>query len=187
MRLELKKTSLSEKEFSALLIASLRGMGETPTKSQAEILTAHVWFETGSLQHCYHWNFGNLVAPKAWSGNTWKASNNPLTFKAYSSASEGLRDYLSLVKRVGLLQAAKSGDVSIFSARIASSNYTPGIDVDSTAKTLKKLAEGFASKGLFSELPEGSPIKESRQSKSGILPVLLVGSLGAFYLWKKKP
>ncbi len=145
-----------------------------PSREQAGLLLAQLMLETANGAACYNWNVGNITSRE--SGTFYRPvwftidetsspkmkqlheamlhGQAPRAFRAYSSLSGGVRDYLAELKRdfPSLLTASESGDADEFGAAIRTSKYTPDAP-QGTIESIRHLQAQYLSKGMFAELP----------------------------------
>lgn len=175
--------SWSKDEMGALLEAIYPLVFErTPTRTEAELLLAHLWLETGG--NVINNNFGNISVAGFYDGEEkfisdtdyWRppwydvqpdaperyqrlheamlAGQAPSAFRSYSLPDAGMQDYLGLLKRryPGILSAARAGDADRMGKAIVSEGYTPDAPA-STGDSLTSLQREFQEAGIFEGLP----------------------------------
>lgn len=144
----MRATPVSATALAAALGSELRSRGRPVNPGELALLTAHVDFETANREKLWCWNVGNITTGDT-SKPYWQPSKGAaaaLKFRAYSSLAEGVKDYVATLMRASaLLTAAEQASPDAFAAAIASTNYTPGIDVQAVANTL---AAGASKYGL---------------------------------------
>lgn len=135
----------------------------TPITPNAEdVILAHIAFENGNGTRVIHWNFGNLVATRAWTGDFWRPpwfrspepggspelrrkhelmlkGKVPAAFRAYASPVAGMRSYLDTLDELGLLAVAQSGPRAF--AERATLRFSPNADPLTLARTLENIVE----------------------------------------------
>jgi len=89
-------------------------------------------------------------------GSDGKPCGAPRAFRAYSTLTEGLKDYVAqLVHHFpSILTAAASGDPSQMAHAIKDSRYCPDCDPKKSTPTLASFADMFGEKELFALLPK---------------------------------
>jgi hypothetical protein len=132
------RTPLSaEQAAEALSSAWRKQFGEVPSKATVAILTAQWAHETGRGDSMFNYNFGGIkgagpsgltVAQRTFEG--WGETRKTIVdnFRAYSSAEEGAKDYLSLLARryEGAIDGARAGDPAAFVRELKSGGYFTG-------------------------------------------------------------
>lgn len=218
---------LAVKAIAAQVLPSIGAM----TQEAGRLILAQVWLETGRGESMFNNNWGNITAGSSWLGDYWRPpwfnktevdalpdgarktkllalhqqmleGKAPQKFRAYSSMSEGLRDYIARLNREfhAIVDAAKTGSPDAYADAIRSSGYNRDAD-PSTADSLRSLMHEFERKGYFSNFPKAqapvvsssglssSPSLEPSSSAhsgqsvlvpgSGELPMLILGSVGS--------
>lgn len=143
------------------------------SREQAALLLAQLMLEIASGAACYNWNVGNITSNESGSFYRplwWTIGPDssprlrqlheamlkgaaPRAFRAYSSLSAGVADYLAELRRdfPSLLAASESGDAAAFAAAIKSSRYAPDAQ-PGTDKSIRSLQDTYLRQGLFSSL-----------------------------------
>lgn len=130
-----RKTPLSPSEIRVALATAYRSIhGEAIPERMLDVLSAQACTETAHGASMYNFNFGGIkgASPEGFTAKlrTREVENGQeITirdgFRAYSSAAEGAKDYLSLLERrfPTALDAARSGDVDGFVTRLKAGRY----------------------------------------------------------------
>ena len=182
------QTPVSVKDAAEHLVTALRAIGDQPHRTQAELLLAQLWLETGRGVHCDNNNVGNITAGPAWTGDAFRPAwftvdehssarlrelhdamakgKAPSSFRSYATLDAGFADYCrQLATRFpSILRAARAGDAHAVSAAIRASGYNPENPIDATAASLRSLANEFARGGVFAALPLAPPAATPPQS-----------------------
>ncbi|MCA9642042.1 MAG: glucosaminidase domain-containing protein [Polyangiaceae bacterium] len=132
------RTRLSGEQAAEALSSAWESIhGEKPSKETLSILTAQWAHETGRGGSMYNYNFGGIKgsSPEGLSTSLrtregWGKSEVTIrdSFRAYSTAEAGARDYLELLgARYGsALESAKAGDAEGFVHNLKSRGYFTG-------------------------------------------------------------
>ncbi len=132
------RTPLTAEQASSLIGDALEHVtGEKPKPETVAILTAQWAHETGHGASMFNYNFAGIkgsgpsglsVAQRTHEG--WGASERTITdsFRAYRTAEEGARDYVSLLKSrfPGALAAAQNGDPAATVHALKQAGYFTG-------------------------------------------------------------
>src|SRR4051794_12451122 len=132
------RTPLTAEQASALIGDALEHVtGEKPKPETVAILTAQWAHETGHGASMFNYNFAGIkgtgptglsVAQRTHEG--WGVSERTITenFRAYRTAEEGARDYVSLLKSrfPGALAAAQHGDPAATVHALKQAGYFTG-------------------------------------------------------------
>lgn len=197
--------SWSKDEMGALLEAIYPLVFErTPTRTEAELLLAHLWLETGG--NVINNNFGNISVAGFYDGEEkfisdtdyWRppwyvvqpsdaperyqrlheamlAGQAPSAFRSYSLPDAGMQDYLGLLKqRYPEMLSTAAKGDSEAFANALRAGYAPDAGAG-TADSLDVLRAEFREAGIFSGLPEKGP-------RSG-LGLGLLALLGVTVAW----
>jgi hypothetical protein len=135
------RTPVTAEQASALIGDALEHVtGEKPKPETVAILTAQWAHETGHGASMFNYNFAGIkgtgpsglsVAQRTREG--YGASERTITdnFRAYRTAEEGARDYVSLLKSrfPGALEAAQNGDPAATVHALKQAGYFTGDEV----------------------------------------------------------
>jgi len=145
------KTPVTAEQASSLIADALEHVtGEKPKPETVAILTAQWAHETGHGASMYNYNFAGIKGsgPSGLSvmqrtregyGSTERTITD--SFRAYQTAEEGARDYVSLLKArfPGALAAAQEGDPAATVHALKQSGYFTGDEVAYT-RSVSKIA-----------------------------------------------
>ena len=145
------RTPLTAEQASSLIGDALEHVtGEKPKPETVAILTAQWAHETGHGASMFNYNFAGIkgagpsglsVAQRTHEG--YGASERTITdnFRAYRSAQEGARDYVSLLKSrfPGALAAAQTGDPAATVHALKQAGYFTG-DESAYTRSVTQLA-----------------------------------------------
>lgn len=132
------RTRLSGEQAAEALSSAWESIhGEKPSKETLSILTAQWAHETGRGASMYNYNFGGIKgsSPEGLSTSLrtregWGKSEVTIrdSFRAYSTAAEGAKDYLELLsaRYGGALDSAKAGDAEGFVHNLKMRGYFTG-------------------------------------------------------------
>ena len=130
-----KKTPLAPAQIEASITKAYTALhGEKPSESFVKVLSAQVFHETGLGQSMHNYNFGGIkgVSPE---GMTAKSRTREVFdgkevtirdgFRAYSSATEGAKDYVAFLERryPKAAEAAQRGDAEGFVRSLKAGKY----------------------------------------------------------------
>ena len=142
------------------------------SREQAALLLAQLMLEIANGAACYNWNVGNITSresgtfyrPVWWTitpessprmvqlHNAMLKGSAPRAFRAYSSLSAGVADYVAeLGDFPSLLAASETGDPDEFAAAIKTSRYTPDAPAG-TANSIRSMQRKYLADGLFTSL-----------------------------------
>ncbi|MBL8739589.1 MAG: hypothetical protein JNK04_00800 [Myxococcales bacterium] len=154
-----KKTPLSPSEIRDALSSAHTALKGKPIEPKLlDVLTAQVCTENGSGAAMHNYNFGGIKGTSP-EGATAKLRTREVLggktveitdgFRAYSTPLEGAKDYIQLLEKrfPRALEAAKTGDVGEYAARLKAGHYFTA-DAGEYAACLKGvLARGFDADG----------------------------------------
>ncbi|MEZ4231137.1 MAG: hypothetical protein R3B89_18315 [Polyangiaceae bacterium] len=132
------RTRLSGEQAAAALSSAWESIhGERPSAETLSILTAQWAHETGGGASMYNYNFGGIKGSSPEGLSTalrtregWGKSEVTIrdSFRAYSSAEAGARDYLELLggRYSSALDSAKAGDAEGFVHHLKAKGYFTG-------------------------------------------------------------
>lgn len=148
-----RKTPLAPSEIRAALATAYRSIhGEAIPERMLDVLSAQACTETAHGASMYNFNFGGIKGTSP-EGFTAKLRTREVFdgeevtirdgFRAYSSATEGAKDYLNLLERrfPTALDAARSGDVDGFVTRLKAGRYFTA-DAGQYAASLRGIVQG---------------------------------------------
>ncbi len=129
------KTPLSGGQAADALSRAWQSItGEQPSKRAVAVVTAQWAHETGRGRAMHNFNFGGikgagpagltaqLETREGWGENAQRIT---ASFRAYSTATEGAEDFISLLARryPAALEAARAGDAESFVQRLHAGGY----------------------------------------------------------------
>ena len=174
-----KKTPMSFNEaMSSLKSAWMSVMGSEPSQRTICILIAQWALETGRGKYMMNFNFGGIKPGSSYSGlvtpyrttEGYGATKEYITdyFRAYNSAEDGAKDYISFLKRnySDALAAAKQEDPEKFVHALKSHGYFTGSESEYTSAVKSIANEAFSKK--FENLPS-SPSTTPTPKEEGFL------------------
>jgi len=135
---EAQRTPLTGTEAAKRLArAYRRELGHQPSAETLAVLTAHWAHETNQGAAMYNYNFGGIkgVGPsgayanhRTREGKGLREQRKTARFRAYTKATEGAIDYVSLLQRLygRALEAAARGDVAGFVNGLRQGGYFSG-------------------------------------------------------------
>lgn len=178
------RTRLSGDEAAgALRDAWTRVRGEPPSTETLSILVGQWAHETGRGASMRNYNFGGLkgTGPSGLSAacstrEGWGDSQVRVVerFRAYGSAEEGARDYVSLLARryPDAVRAAENGDAQGFVQALKARGYFT--DNEATySKSVQSLANLALSRGFDAVGAAAGGTREATALDSGVSPALL--------------
>ncbi len=160
-------TPLSEEQVAGQLAAAWQlVVGEPVQRETLAVLWAHAALETGRGQKMLGYNFAGLKGQAPNGGGrllwTWEESSRGMqrvrrTFRVYSSAEQGARDYVELLstRHRRARRAAERGSPTDFVAALAESDYFTH-DVEEYTRSVTSLMFEYLKKNP--EPASGSPI-----------------------------
>lgn len=168
---EAVRTPVTTEQASALIGDALEQVtGEKPTPETVAILTAQWAHETGHGASMYNYNFAGIkgsgpsglsVVQRTREGYGTSERTITDSFRAYRTAEEGARDYVSLLKArfPGALEAARQGDPAATVHALKQAGYFTGDEIAYTrsvtqlARQVGPASLDFVDTGALPELP----------------------------------
>lgn len=154
-----KKTPLSPSDIREALQTAHRSLKGAPIEPKLlDVLTAQVCTENASGAAMHNNNFGGIKGTSP-EGFTAKLKTREVLdgknveirdgFRAYSTPLEGAKDYIQLLEKrfPRALEAAKTGDVGEYAARLKAGNYFTADAGEYAACLRGVLARGFDDDG----------------------------------------
>ncbi len=154
-----KKTPLAPSDIRDALQAAHRSLKGAPIEPKLlDVLTAQVCTENASGAAMHNNNFGGIKGTSP-EGFTAKLKTREVLdgktveirdgFRAYSTPLEGAKDYIQLLERrfPRALEAAKTGDVGEYAARLKAGHYFTADAGEYAACLRGVLARGFDDSG----------------------------------------
>lgn len=134
------RTEFTPAAMRALLVPALqKALGHSPNGSLIDLCLAQLCIETTSGHNVWNYNFGNVDVSSA-EQDYWMAQGQPNHIRSFSDAQSGMAEYVrQIARRPSMVKAGTAGDALAFATAIRDTNYTPGIDPEAVAATLKKL------------------------------------------------
>jgi hypothetical protein len=184
------RTQLSgEQAASALRSAWTEVRGEPPRAETLSILVGQWAHETGRGASMLNYNFGGLkgTGPSGLSAayttrEGWgeDATRGVARFRAYGSAEEGARDYVSLLARryPDAVKAAEQGDAAGFVSALKARGYFTDNEA-AYSKSVQSLA-ALASRAGFDALGAGAPSGADAADAPDLAPALAAATLPDF-------
>jgi hypothetical protein len=184
------RTQLSgEQAAGALRSAWTEVRGEPPSAETLSILVGQWAHETGRGASMLNYNFGGLkgTSPSGLSAayttrEGWGegATRGVARFRAYGSAQEGARDYVSLLARryPDAVSAAEQGDAAGFVRALKARGYFTDNEA-AYSKSVQSLA-ALASRAGFDALGAGAPHGVDAADDPDLAPALAAATLPDF-------
>lgn len=203
------QTLITEPQMVQALISEFSKLeGKPPIKAQLALLIAQNNLETGHRKSMWNWNVGNITHKPGdgfdyWEGLDWLYVSMPnasgfteeqkktvkLKYRVYPDLQAGVRDYLSLLKRVkggSVWKKILEGNPTEFSKALKAANYYTAHEQDTVDPVTGKKTHGYTSgilagvngfnkrdsyeqavNGNVSQAPVAQPQAESAAPSSG--------------------
>lgn len=181
-----KKTPLAPAQIEASITKAYTALhGEKPSPSFVKVLSAQVFHETGLGDKMHNFNFGGIkgVSPEGMTAKTRTREvfdGKEVTirdgFRAYSSATEGAKDYVAFLERryPKAIEAAERGDAEGFVRSLKAGKYFTADEgaYTSAVKSLMQIdpSRHVAAPGATRELSSSSPFSPFPSSFSAGMP-----------------
>lgn len=191
-------TPIGLPQAAAAMVAALRARDPSVTFETACYLLALVWNETGGGASMNNYNWGNIAGE--YHGNffrpSWYANENsplhaqmlagkvPSKFRSYTSATEGLQDYVAVLYKQfpSVVKAAATGDAFTFASAVYKSRYCPddGCRPEKMSASYASLARKVSTQPVIASLPKDRAVSSNLEpvegSSSGSPPSAPLGS-----------
>ena len=166
-------TTFRVQDMAGELAISLTGFD--PHQDMAALMLAQISLETAGGAKCSNHNVGNISSSDTVAADYFRPpwftvddssspklkelhqgmldGKVPRAFRSYADFFAGVADYVAVANKLGVLEAARSGDATQVATAIKHA-YTPDSPVRDTAKSLDSLRRQYLAKGFFSNLPK---------------------------------
>jgi hypothetical protein len=149
------RTPLTDQQLAEVLAAAhVQVTSKPPSRARLGIAWAQVQHETARTHSAYNYNWGNIIATPAWTGDWHQLSgglgptgDQPGKFRAYPSAVAGAADYWRLLIRryPRALEAFDHGDPNAAAAELRAAGYYEG-DRSIYAAAMRRFYQEYSDK-----------------------------------------